>query len=848
MLFAVLFMLAILSAAVGGIAFFAAGMVATAVVYGAFSVTGIALAVAGVIGVINGIRYHAQTTIPNLIFRIVTLVLAVLILIGNLPPAWAAYNDWRISQQQEQIPDPPAADDPTSLDEYRVDYDQAQLEAWLEEFDPNWQINLRAKWDDSSLPEHYEERRAALIAAGGDFDDPVSTPMQDLKALLDGQYDEAMLARIQRGIQVKIITDPLYADQFFQAFQYVDPVLSQLNPWLAERLDSLNEAFSNTDRTYRGVFGLLNNDYTAQLDDVFYDNVRMAILFGRLRPVKVAALESAHNWHLPLSVNASDTRIVESDKQESATAIIFEARYKTTDGGEGSCAVRLGINVWDKRVELFDPQAPVQPVTPSEPPKDNPGTNDPGKKPDPKHYDVYLIGYDWSDKTTVVLKTTTYKTDVADKTELTIPFVPVDGYNIHPGYETVKVTVNGDDAKAVFYYDKAPAQVNNYKVTAIGYDWADKTTIVVPEYIVYPAVTNGTYTVNAKTDVSGYTVHPGYEQVKVKVSGRDTPAVFYYDKATDYSLSYQRGYWSGSNWIPIDKTPVFVERRVAGTTYGFSVSAPNSGRVDMRYVLSEKSYYTGAMPAQDTVIKVPCKIQWLVDVSFKKVDGNTVTKAFEPYVDWIDNGAPLNVVNPTLPGYTPDKVVSRSRMTEAVSETVFYWPNGRPQDGNGAKDPVVDPVNTPQDGDPNKSNADKGGGTNTTTDGNDEHQTTDPGAKDYPTQGSTTTTPGGGGNNNNNNNNNTTSTSGNGGSTATVTQGDHQTSGETGKPAGGNETVTADDGGTTHGGTTDSNPITTVDNTTVTTTTENNNGGTTTTTENTGGQTFDGQYSGGEPK
>ncbi len=848
MLFAVLFVLAILSAAVGGIAFFAAGMVATAVVYGAFSVTGIALAVAGVIGVINGIRYHAQTTIPNLIFRIVTLVLAVLILIGNLPPAWAAYNDWRISQQQEQIPpdDGTTEPGPSSLDHLRIDMDERDLEKYLDAFNPNWKTEMFNTWDDSSMPSNAEARNKAVHDAGGKFEYCVSTPMQDLKILLDGSYTDDTLARIKKGIQKKIIMDPIYADGFVQACRLMAPEILTLNPWLADYADWLDEVFGRTDSTTKGVNALLNDECTALLNDVFYNNVRLAVLFDQFTAIGVESAESSHNWHLPIVAKASDTRLVESPVQESSAAVIFVARYKLADGTEGECAIKIGINVWDKRIELFDPKAPVQPVTPSDPPK---GTGDPGTKPDPT-YTIYVIGYEWgTNKQTVVLPKATSVSGVKSGESRTISAPNVGGYVVHTGYESVSVTVNGSNAVAEFYYDKIPAQAKTYKVTAIGYEWGNRNNVVLSEYTVYDAVPNGTYNVNAKP-VNDYTIHKGYETVKVTVNGSNIRAEFYYDKVSSYKLYYQRGYYSlNGAWTLLDKNPVYVGTYAAGADYGFNVSAPSSSDQDTNYVLRDSARITGEMPAQDYTIPVVCLVQHKLDISYKKVTSEGSVKAFEPYRKWVTEGTHYNIPIYDLPGYTPkyDFAPSGTMGTQALYDTVFYWPNGRTPDGQGAKDPVVDPVNTERDDGSGKSNAEVGGGENLPGDGTGDHQTSDPGAKDYPAQGSTTTTPGGGGNNNNNNNN-TTSTSGNGGSTTTVTQGDHQTSGETGKPAGGNETVTADDGGTTHGGTTDSNPITPVDNTTVTTTTENGNGTTTTTTETTGGQTFDGQYSGGEPK
>lgn len=814
----------------------------------------VAMVLAGVVGAGLGIwgMYNAildylddesdrGELVINLLKRGAVLILSGIVLFNSVPQVWTAFSDWRISQQQEQLPPDDGADS-GSLDHLKIDMDDRDLENWLAEFNSNWRVEMLNTWDDSSMPSNAEARNKAVHDAGGKFEYAVSTPMQDLKILLDGSYTDGTLAQIKKGIQKKIIMDPIYADGFVQACRLMAPEILTLNPWLQEYADWLDEVFGRTDSTTKGINALLNDDCTALRTDVFYNNVRLAVLFSQFTAVGVEAAESSHNWHLPIVAKASDTRLVESPVQESSAAVIFVARYKLADGTEGECAIKIGINVWDKRIELFNPKAPVQP-----PKEDKPtGNGDPIEKPNEKTYVIYAIGYEWgTNKTVTVLPKATVVSGVKSGESRTISAPNVSGYVVHAGYESVSVTVNGSNAVAEFYYDKIPAQAKTYKVTAIGYEWGNRNNIVLSEYTIYDAVPNGTYNVNAKP-VNGYTIHKGYETVKVTVNGSNIRAEFYYDKVADYRLYYQRGYYSlNGKWTLLDANPVYVGTYAAGADYSFNVSAP-SGNQDTNYVLRDSARITGEMPAQDYTIPVVCLVQHKLDISYKKVTDTGSVKAFDPHREWVTEGASYYVVAPYLKGYYADPdPVAGTMGTDPVYLTVFYYKNGQKPDGGGAKLPQTDPVNTERDDGSGKSNAEVGGGENLSGDGNGGHQTSDPGASDYPAQGSNDTNKPGGSSGNNDTSNTTT---GNNGGANTVTGGDHQTSGETGKPAGGNETVKADDGGTTHGGTTDSDPITPVDNTTVTTTTDNGNGTSTTTTENTGGQTFDGQYSGGEPQ
>ncbi len=814
----------------------------------------VAMVLAGVVGAGLGIwgMYNAildylddesdrGELVINLLKRGAVLILSGIVLFNSVPQVWTAFSDWRISQQQEQLPPDDGADS-GNLDHLKIDMDDRDLENWLAEFNSNWRVEMFNTWDDGSMPSNAEARNKAVHDAGGKFEYAVSTPMQDLKILLDGSYTDGTLAQIKKGIQKKIIMDPIYADGFVQACRLMAPEIMKLNPWLAEYADWLDEVFGRTDSTTKGINALLNDDCTALKTDVFYNNVRLAVLFSQFTAVGVEAAESSHNWHLPIVAKASDTRLVESPVQESSAAVIFVARYKLADGTEGECAIKLGINVWDKRIELFNPKAPVQP-----PKEDKPtGNGDPIEKPSEKTYVIYAIGYEWgTNKTVTVLPKATAVSGVKSGESRTISAPNVSGYVVHAGYESVSVTVNGSNAVAEFYYDKIPAQAKTYKVTAIGYEWGNRNNIVLSEYTVYDAVPNGTYNVNAKP-VNGYTIHKGYETVKVTVNGGNIRAEFYYDKVADYRLYYQRGYYSlNGKWTLLDANPVYVGTYAAGADYSFNVSAP-SGNQDTNYVLRDSARITGEMPAQDYTIPVVCLVQHKLDISYKKVTDTGSVKAFDPHREWVTEGSSYYVVAPYLKGYYADPdPVAGTMGTDPVYLTVFYYKNGQKPDGGGAKLPQTDPVNTERDDGSGKSNAEVGGGENLPGDGNGGHQTSDPGASDYPAQGSNDTNKPGGSSGNNGTSNTTT---GNNGGANTVTGGDHQTSGETGKPAGGDETVKADDGGTTHGGTTDSNPITPVDNTTVTTTTDNGNGTSTTTTENTGGQTFDGQYSGGEPQ
>lgn len=841
----VLLILTILAAVIGGICAFAGHAL---IGFTTLAAVGLVWAIFGFIDTVEASRKYQkdQATPFDIIKAVVICLVGVGLIAFAAPKSWAAIQDWRIANEQTQQETPPPEEPQQQTVDLTLDMDQLDLEKWLENLDPNWRTTLRPSWDHGSMPSEAEARREAVAQAGGKFEFPVSTPMQDLEALLKGEFDDAKLKTIVKGIQKKIITDPLYADQFVQLFEKLDPIVLEQNPWLAEYKAFLDEVFGRTDSTQKGINGLLNNEKSAMTDEVFYNNVRVAAMLDFFTPTGVEALKSSHNWYLPMCEMASDTRIVESSAQEESSAVILVCRFKGADGKEGDVAFKIGLNVWDKRAEIFNPKVATPPKTPT-------GTGNPGDKT-PDKYNILVIGYEYgTNRKTVVLSQYTHESNVANGTSRTIKAPAVNNYTVHPGYETVTVKVNGEDAVAEFFYDRVQTTVKTYDITVRHLDRATGQPIYRGANVTSSGYRNGT--TNRVWPLSnagdyGYRLcsdQPAYQDVTIR--GEDGKATFYYEKAaTDHSLYYQRGYYDyySGKWVALDKTPIYVGEYAEGEDFSFRVKDPSEfNTATAHFILQDSSRVTGSMPGKDHTVYVPCDVQRKLDISYKKVTDYGSVKAFEPHIEWITEGRSFRVWAPELEGYyaAPDPV--EGTMTpDGYAITVFYYKNGTKPDGGGAKVPQTDPVNTERDDGSGKSNAEEGGGSNLPTDGTGDKQGNQPPLTDYnPGQnsGGNTGSTGDSGNGN--------TGSDNGGQT-TVTGGDKQTSGEKGDHTATDPDVSADDGGKTHGGSAPDKPeggIPVQDDTTVTTTTPNSNGGTTTTTEDLPGQNFDGEYGGGEP-
>ncbi len=97
------------------------------------------------------------------------------------------------------------------------------------------------------------------------------------------------------------------------------------------------------------------------------------------------ALESVDNWKLPEVADWANTRIIRADQQEDRPAYIFVHRDKM-----GRITFKMGFNLADSRVELFEkkatqiPESPkVTPEDPADPPANPPAEVDPPAEIDP---------------------------------------------------------------------------------------------------------------------------------------------------------------------------------------------------------------------------------------------------------------------------------------------------------------------------------------------------------------------------------------------------------------------------------------------------------------------------------
>lgn len=836
------------------------GLFAIAVVVGLFLVgTSLAVAVGQIILALAGVfalgatfmgcfywlKYPNNRSSRSIGATLISAVLAVLLLVSNAAPAWAtvstSVSDWWASIHAETLEEPegPEEEEPQGSIFVGVDMDAGKLQRWVTENIPSmtWD-EMKNGFDDSSLYEYETMRKDAVKAAGANFSDPVSVPfkrIEDLKKVGKITPEELaqLLSESKEEVYIKIATDPLFADMVARCLNEWN-VISQQNEWFRERIEKNNAIFANTAIEERGINGFLwQINGTEQIvirDDVFEDNIRLCVLLDMFDWERVEARTSVKNWCMPTTKLNRDIRMVEASYQESRLAIVLNYYYKDKEGQDTDrVAWSMGFNAYDKRAEIFD-------VSATKPTETKPnGTGDPGTKPGPKTYSISIIGYEYgTDHKTVVLKeyTPTEYTGLKDGASRTIDAPSVKGYTIHKGYESVEVTIDGTNGQAVFYYDKVNEKPYTVTVqhldrstgkpiyegsTQTYYNYADK------EYFkVYPRKNAGDYGYQLCSD------QPSYKDGNIK--GKNVTVVFEYEKkATDYfSLSYQRGYYAygSGKWVALDADPIYVGSYRKDQEYSFTVKDPSQFNTsETHYVLQGSSRYKDTMPGKNYVIYVICDVQHKLDISYKKVvSGQGSVKVFEPYIEWIKEGGRFRIWAPELDGYyaTPDPVEGRIETT-GYSITVFYYKNGEKADGEGAKRPETDPVNTERDDGSGKSNAEVGGGNNLSSDGSGDHQKTEPPLKNY--DGSdggkdSSSTPTGGSNGNN--------SSGNGGSsdTTTVTKGDDKTSGETGNKNQEDKNVVADDGGKTHGGTApDKSEIPVKNDTTATTVTPNENGG-----------------------
>lgn len=239
------------------------------------------------------------------------------------------------------------------------------------------------------------------------------TELQEaLEAILADDMERiAAMPLADQGVEVerllkKNLMDPKNGDMLNQALlEY--PTFAEQNPWSVEFDEQVEEAMAREEDGKRPVgfwaFVQYANADAKKAQDL--SQLRMSTkedeatgmhnywktychLVASLEQLftfeGAQTLESTENWHMSDMADWANTRIVKADYQEDKPAYIFVHRNKM-----GKITMKIGFNLADGRVELFEKKATPIPEDPK--PKDKP---DPDPDPDPDKYPATLIHYD----------------------------------------------------------------------------------------------------------------------------------------------------------------------------------------------------------------------------------------------------------------------------------------------------------------------------------------------------------------------------------------------------------------------------------------------------------------------
>lgn len=174
------------------------------------------------------------------------------------------------------------------------------------------------------------------------------------------QLDEALLRNVVMGDMMI---------QGLSSQKIGDKSIADLNPWMTEFLVKTEKSFAEG----RGLsVWLEKKDGKVLVTESYRDyEIMTALLLDKFKSRGFAALESVENWRLNAVGDAFLVRTEKADYQESQPSWILT--FKTKDEQE---KITLGLNLMDKRLEIFKPGQKPKP-TPKPAPK-------PAPKPVPK--------------------------------------------------------------------------------------------------------------------------------------------------------------------------------------------------------------------------------------------------------------------------------------------------------------------------------------------------------------------------------------------------------------------------------------------------------------------------------
>lgn len=290
---------------------------------------------------------------------------------------------------------------------------------------------------------------------------------------------------VERLLKIKL-RDPKYGDMLNQAL-LTYPAFAEQNPWSVEFDEQVEEAMAREEDGKRPVgfwaFVQYANADAKKAQDL--SQLRMSTkedeatgmhnywktychLVASLEQLftfeGAQTLESTENWHMSDMADWANTRIVKADYQEDKPAYIFVHRNKM-----GKITMKIGFNLADGRVELFEKKATPIPEDPKPTPKDKPDPGDkpdPDPDPDPDKYPATLIHYDVETGATL---------DTEGLGNFKVGVTVTGNSKSIANYTAMKDSVSGEMVKGgltlrIGYKKNDPPVAKKYPATLIHYD------------------------------------------------------------------------------------------------------------------------------------------------------------------------------------------------------------------------------------------------------------------------------------------------------------------------------------------------------------------------------------------
>lgn len=391
------------------------------------------------------------------------------------------------------------------------------------------------------------------------------------------------------------------------------------------------------------------------------------------------ALESTENWHMSDMADWANTRIVKADYQEDKPAYIFVHRNKM-----GKITMKIGFNLADSRVELFEKKATPIPEDPKPKDKPDPGDKpDPDPDPDPDKYPATLIHYDV--ETGATLDTEGLGNFKAG--------VTVTGHSKSiAGYTALKESTSGTMTEGGLTlrlpYKKNGTDPKTYPATLVHYDVDTGKTMATEDlgdYAIGVKVTGNAkafagYTVATTAPVSGNMKEGG---ITLKIGYKKTPdpktypaTLIHYDVDTGVTLDTES---LGSFEVGVTVTG----NAKSFANYAVATKAPVSDSMKEGGLTLRIGYKKSTPPP--VAKKYPATL-----IHYDKESGATLdTEGLGEF----EVGVTVTGNAKTFTGYTADISSTSGVMVEGgLTLRIPYTPK---HDGDGQKDPEADPENKP---------------------------------------------------------------------------------------------------------------------------------------------------------